>query len=35
MVDVGGGVLDCTGEEVEGVNDAVAFVDCGFGEVLV
>ena len=35
MVDGGGGVLDCTGEEVEGVDDAVAFDDCGFGEVLV
>ena len=35
MVDVGGGVLDCTGEEVEGVDNAVAFADCGFGEVLV
>ena len=25
-----GGVLDCTGEEVEGVDDAVAFTNCGF-----
>ena len=35
MVDGGGGVLDCTGEEVEGVDDAIAFADCGFGEVFV
>ena len=35
MVDGGGGVLDCTGEEVEGVEDAVAFSDRWLGEVLV
>ena len=35
MVDGGVGVLDCTGEEVESVDNAVAFADCGFGEVLV
>ena len=35
MVDVGRGVLDCTGEEVEGVDDTVAFADCWLGEVLV
>ena len=35
MVDGGGGVLDCTGEEVEGVDNAVAFSDCWLGEVLV
>ena len=35
MVDGGGGVLDCTGEEMKGVNDTVTFTDCGIGEVLV
>ena len=35
MVDGSGGVLYCTGEEVEGVDDVVVFSDCGFGEVLV
>ena len=35
MLDGGGGVLDYTGEEVEGLDDAVAFAECGFGEVLV
>ena len=35
MVDGGESVLDCIGEEVEGVADAVAFADCWLGEVLV
>ena len=30
MVDGGGGVLDLTGEEFDGVDNAVAFADCGF-----
>ena len=35
MVDDGRGVLDCTGEEVESVDDAVALADCWLGEVII
>ena len=35
MVDGGGCVLDCTGDQVEGVDNAVAFADCWLGEVIV
>ena len=35
MVDCGGGVLDCTREEVECVYNAVALADCRLREVVV
>ena len=35
MVDCGGGVLDGTGQEVEGVGDYVLGSDLWFGEVFV